>query len=467
MRKVMLLLALLFALSSAAPPPLESALEPALKELRSKDSGKDNLKLMTHEDYPKQTHDERMLSMAYTLKNHFAHKPLTLKVAQDAIDAHVANGKMPAEHKLLLATEVGTLLGPAAAAAAGLEVTAEDIDEAVGEGGSTGKHLEEGGAEGMDGEEEERSTGGDMELSSGELSGDEEFTIHDMKFRGATSLYTAGAGKPWTNKKVNYCFAVEAKPAVRQVIARSVEMFKKVLPCIEWQDVGFKSAGECNVSPAVYITSLNSGCWSYVGELTHWKSQGLNLQSPGCDSLGISIHELLHALGQMHEQSRPDREAYVSVNFAKIQAGKENNFQVDALEDVGRPYDMLSLMHYQATAFSTDGSATITPKPAAYGLYTNNSAEYHKYSLGNRVGMTQLDADQLAAQYSCTASVLRGVGQCVDKKKDDGTKWADSNGSDCDFYRSLGLDECKKYVSNEYCCGCDGGIQEQIWAQPT
>jgi len=235
MRKVMLLLALLFALSSAAPPPLESALEPALKELRSKDSGKDNLKLMTHEDYPKRTHGERMLSMAYTLKNHFAHKPLTLKVAQDAIDAHVANGKMPAEHKLLLATEVGTLLGPAAAAAAGLEVTAEDIDEAVGEGGSTGKHLEEGGAEGMDGEEEERSTGGDMELSSGELSGDEEFTIHDMKFRGATSLYTAGAGKPWTNKKVNYCFAVEAKPAVRQVIARSVEMFKKVLPCIEWQ----------------------------------------------------------------------------------------------------------------------------------------------------------------------------------------------------------------------------------------
>ena len=163
-------------------------------------------------------------------------------------------------------------------------------------------------------------------------------------------------------------------------------------------DVGFKSAGECNVSPAVYITSLNSGCWSYVGELTHWKSQGLNLQSPGCDSLGISIHELLHALGQAHEQSRPDRETYVSVNFAKIQAGMEGNFRVQADDDVARPYDMLSLMHYEATAFSTDGSATITTKPAAYGLYTNNSAEYHKYSLGNRVGMTQLDADQLAAQ---------------------------------------------------------------------
>ena len=89
----------------------------------------------------------------------------------------------------------------------------------------------------------------------------------------------------------------------------------------------------------------------------------------------------------------------MTVNFAKIEAGKQNNFEVDAKEDTVRPYDMLSLMHYDATAFSTDGSATITANvPAAYGLYTNNSAEYHKYRLGNRLGMTQTDADQLAAQ---------------------------------------------------------------------
>jgi len=242
MRKVMLLLALLFALSSAAPPPLESALEPALKELRSKDSGKDNLKLMTHEDYPKRTHDERMISMAYTLKNHFAHKPLTLKVAQEAIDAHVANGRMKAEHKLGLCTEVGTHMGPAAAAQAELECTAEDIDEAVGEGGSSGKHLEGGGDQGMDGEEEDKSTQGDEEL-------DEELTIHDMKFHDATSLYTAGPGKPWTNKKVNYCFAPAAKPAVRQVIARSVEVLKKVMPCIAWEGMHTHSLAHSRVAP--------------------------------------------------------------------------------------------------------------------------------------------------------------------------------------------------------------------------
>ena len=156
--------------------------------------------------------------------------------------------------------------------------------------------------------------------------------------------------------------------------------------------------GECNVSPAVYITSLDDGCWAYAGEMTDWKSQGFNLQSPGCDHLGTSIHEFLHVLGQLHEQSRPDRDTYVTVQFAKIKAGMENNFEVDAKEDTVRPYDMLSLMHYDSHAFSTDGTATITTKPAAYGLYTNNPAEYHKYRLGNRIGMTQTDADQLAAQ---------------------------------------------------------------------
>jgi Ca2+-binding EF-hand superfamily protein len=68
MRKVMLLLALLFALSSAAPTPLEPALEPALKELRSEDSS---------------AHGKRMLHVAYTLTNHFAPKHLTLNNAQE------------------------------------------------------------------------------------------------------------------------------------------------------------------------------------------------------------------------------------------------------------------------------------------------------------------------------------------------------------------------------------------------
>jgi len=39
---------------------------------------------------PSSTHDERMLHMAYTLKNHFAHKPLTLIDAQEKEEEYKA-----------------------------------------------------------------------------------------------------------------------------------------------------------------------------------------------------------------------------------------------------------------------------------------------------------------------------------------------------------------------------------------
>ena len=54
----------------------------------------------------------------------------------------------------------------------------------------------------------------------------------------------------------------------------------------------------------VAIISSASGCWSYVGRT--FGRQELNLAS-GCTGSGTIEHEMLHALGMWHEQSRPDR----------------------------------------------------------------------------------------------------------------------------------------------------------------
>ena len=58
------------------------------------------------------------------------------------------------------------------------------------------------------------------------------------------------------------------------------------------------------------ITSAQTGCWSYVGLILNGR-QELNLQpgNPGCLNgySGTAEHEMLHALGTFHEQSRPDR----------------------------------------------------------------------------------------------------------------------------------------------------------------
>lgn len=37
------------------------------------------------------------------------------------------------------------------------------------------------------------------------------------------------------------------------------------------------------------------------------------------------MHEMLHAAGFMHEQNRPDRDKYVTVNYNNIQSGENAN----------------------------------------------------------------------------------------------------------------------------------------------
>ncbi|KAM4723167.1 dorsal-ventral patterning tolloid-like protein 1 [Rhinophrynus dorsalis] len=135
------------------------------------------------------------------------------------------------------------------------------------------------------------------------------------------------------------------------------------------------------------ITSKR-GCWSSVGRMEG--AQELSLSTSGCIRLGTIQHELNHALGFHHEQSRSDRNNYVTINTQYIDPEHIQNFRLEDTNNLGLEYDYSSVMHYPSNAFSnTSGKMTIVPKP---------DPTVH---IGQRYGLSTLDIAKINRLYHC------------------------------------------------------------------
>ncbi|CAG7725913.1 unnamed protein product, partial [Allacma fusca] len=141
-----------------------------------------------------------------------------------------------------------------------------------------------------------------------------------------------------------------------------------------------------------------NGCSSKVGK--RGGEQTVTLSREGCLKHGVVIHELVHAIGFWHEQSRTDRDKYVDIIWKNIQPDKYNNFKKylrAEIYDYQVPYDYDSVMHYRADAFKREDTDedTIVPK--------DPNAE-----IGQRIGLSVLDARKINYMY-CPDLVVNGT----------------------------------------------------------
>uniref|UniRef100_A0A3Q0RCS4 Metalloendopeptidase n=1 Tax=Amphilophus citrinellus TaxID=61819 RepID=A0A3Q0RCS4_AMPCI len=140
---------------------------------------------------------------------------------------------------------------------------------------------------------------------------------------------------------VPYEISLSYTSAERKIIVRGLLSFHDST-CIRFVPKSL------NTRDYLYFFS-GAGCSSYVGR--QQGKQNISLAS-GCLNKATIQHEVLHALGFRHEQSRSDRDQHVQILTKNIKPGHEHNFKKVQTNNLGTSYDFKSVMQYSKYAFS-------------------------------------------------------------------------------------------------------------------
>ncbi|XP_065205610.1 zinc metalloproteinase nas-4-like isoform X3 [Planococcus citri] len=120
----------------------------------------------------------------------------------------------------------------------------------------------------------------------------------------------------------------------------------------------------------IFFQDDEPGCYSKLGR--QGGKQIINLN--GCDDVFSIIHEILHALGFLHEHQRMDRDKYIEVRYNNLKEGLENEFVKKDSDTMGITYDFYSVMHYGSFSGSKDDNKPVlVPKVAGVGLLIKNN----------------------------------------------------------------------------------------------
>ncbi|CAK8685516.1 unnamed protein product [Clavelina lepadiformis] len=149
----------------------------------------------------------------------------------------------------------------------------------------------------------------------------------------------------------------------------------------------------------IYFEPL-SGCYSSVGWIGG--KQTVSIGS-GCEKMAIVQHELMHAIGVYHEQSRTDRDNYVKIMYENVESGKEHNFNsysFDVVDDRRVPYDYNSVMHYGDTSFSSNDQPTIITYDDAFQDVIGQRRTFSRGDV-TKINRMYKCSDALRVSYNC------------------------------------------------------------------
>ncbi|CCD65842.1 Zinc metalloproteinase nas-29 [Caenorhabditis elegans] len=188
----------------------------------------------------------------------------------------------------------------------------------------------------------------------------------------------------WKNG-VAFMFHESLTPIAKTAILKAVHFWYRET-CIEFHPRTFQKE-------YLLFIGNDDGCWSTVGRDASQGKQVVSIGN-GCEHFGVTSHELAHALGIFHEQSRFDRDESVVFNPRVVERDLLFNFAKISprqMSTYGLPYDIGSVMHYTPTEFSN-----IPSIPTLAAIDTNL-----QQTMGQLEGPSFVDVHIMNQHYQC------------------------------------------------------------------
>lgn len=181
---------------------------------------------------------------------------------------------------------------------------------------------------------------GDIVLGPEEMVAARSETNDDGKTFG---LVVNDPNKLWPGRRVPYVIENGFEPAAVTKIKAAMD---------EWtKKVKFTFVARTTEKDFIsFHADPKNACNSRIGRVAGGQIINLPKAPSTCPA-----HEIGHAIGLFHEQSRGDRDKYIKINIKNVKPGFEGNFaaQVRGAEYV-QPYDFASIMHYGPFFFAAD-----------------------------------------------------------------------------------------------------------------
>ncbi len=189
----------------------------------------------------------------------------------------------------------------------------------------------------------------------------------------------------WPKGRVPYTIAADVPMDLKNRIADSIADYTNNTP-VRW--VPKQDSDKDWVEIVMAGPGANFGGRSYLGRRGGKQELELTAGLVGQAHAHHTVrHEMGHAVGLTHEQVRPDRDEWITVNMAMIAADWRAQYQIHGGNVLTYDYD--SIMHYRLD-LDNDGRNEMVP------LHRNNNLA----AIGNGLALSQGDIYDLGYLYS-------------------------------------------------------------------